>query len=83
MAFPESSKDIVSISEGIARDIRNQYTLACGSTMTTRVRAYRSIAVKAGAPGQGCLSVRTRAGHSVPLALKLPVLETVGHVDHN
>ena len=26
--FPESSKEIASICEGIARDIRNQYTLA-------------------------------------------------------
>jgi len=65
--FPESSSAIVSICEGIARDIRNQYTLTYVPTIPSQDGKYRSIAVKASARGRGHLSVRTRAGYSVPL----------------
>jgi VWFA-related protein len=66
--FPESSSEIASICEGIARDIRNQYTLTYAPKIASQDGKYRSIEVKAGAPGRGRLSVRTRAGYSVPLA---------------
>jgi VWFA-related protein len=64
--FPESSKDIPSICEGIARDIRNQYTLTYVPTIASQDGKYRAIEVKAEAHGRGRLSVRTRAGYSVP-----------------
>ena len=72
--FPESSKDIASICEGIARDIRNQYTLAYVPAITKQDGRYRVIEAKAGAPGRGRLSVRTRAGYSVPLAPSPPAV---------
>jgi Ca-activated chloride channel family protein len=65
--FPESSKEVVSICEGIARDIRNQYTLTYVPTIASQDGRYRAIRVKASAHGRGHLSVRTREGYSVPL----------------
>ena len=65
--FPESSRDITSICEQIARDIRNQYTLTYVPANPSQDGRYRAIAVKARAAGRGHLSVRTRAGYSVPM----------------
>jgi Ca-activated chloride channel family protein len=64
--FPESSKEIVSICEEIARDIRSQYTLTYVPANVSRDGRYRAIEVRASAPGRGRLSVRTRAGYFVP-----------------
>ncbi|MGA2349742.1 MAG: VWA domain-containing protein [Terracidiphilus sp.] len=66
--FPESSKEITPICEGIARDIRNQYTLAYAPTIGAQDNKYRAIEVDASAPGHGRLSVRTRTGYSLPSA---------------
>jgi VWFA-related protein len=73
--FPESSREIPSICEEIARDIRNQYTLAYVPTIAAQDGSYRAIEVKASAPGHGRLSVRTRPGYFVssapsPLAVR-------------
>jgi sortase A len=65
--FPESSRDITSICEGIARDIRNQYTLTYVPTIASQDGSYRAIEVRASAPGRGRLLVRTRTGYSVPV----------------
>jgi Ca-activated chloride channel homolog len=64
--FPESSRDITSICEEIARDIRTQYTLAYVPKIREREGGYRTIEVKASAPGHGRLSVRARTGYLVP-----------------
>jgi len=77
--FPESSKEVVSICEGIARDIRNQYTLAYTPAMANQNGEYRVIDVKASSPSRGHLSVRTRAGYSIPLTPPTPVLEKGAH----
>ncbi len=61
--LPWSVKDVVPICERIARDIRNQYTLAYIPTNRKQDGTYRAIEVKAGAPGRGGLLVRTRAGY--------------------
>jgi VWFA-related protein len=79
--FPESSKDIASICAGIARDIRNQYTLAYVPAISKLDGRYRTVEVKANAPGHERLSVRTRTGYFV---LSAPALsETVGHDSHH
>jgi len=62
--FPESSKDLAAICESIARDIRNLYSLAYVPTINNP--GYRAIQVKASARGHFGLSVRTRAGYTVP-----------------
>jgi VWFA-related protein len=77
--FPESSKEIASICEGIARDIRNQYTLAYVPAIPKPSGGYRMIDVKASAPRRGRLSVRTRTGYFVPSASQSQALRTVGH----
>jgi VWFA-related protein len=64
--FPDSSKDIAGICEEIAHDIRNLYTLAYVPAMTEQGGSYRSIQVKANGAKRGRLSVRTRAGYTVP-----------------
>jgi VWFA-related protein len=66
--LPRSLKDVVPICERIARDIRNQYTIAYVPANGKLDGTYRAIQVKAGAAGRGQLSVRTRAGYRAPLA---------------
>jgi Ca-activated chloride channel family protein len=65
--LPDSLKDVAPICERIARDIRNQYTIAYVPTNRNRDGSYRTIQVKASAPGRGRLSVRTRSGYFAPL----------------
>jgi len=65
--LPESVSDVLPICERIARDIRNQYTIAYVPTNRTQDGAYRVIQVKAAAPGRGRVFVRTRAGYYAPL----------------
>lgn len=65
--FPDSSQDVVPICQQIAQDIRHQYTIAYVPTNTKQDGTYRSIEVKAHAPGHGKLSVRTRTGYYAPL----------------
>jgi VWFA-related protein len=66
--FPGSSKDIAPICDGIAHDIRSQYTLSYIPTNKADDGKYRVIEVRASAAGHGRLSVRTRAGYSSPPA---------------
>jgi Ca-activated chloride channel family protein len=65
--LPESLKEVVPICERIAREIRNQYSIAYVPTNRKQDGAFRAIQVKASAPGRGRLSVRTRAGYYAPL----------------
>jgi Ca-activated chloride channel family protein len=71
--LPQSSKEVVPICERIAHDIRNQYTLAYVPTNRKRDGAYRVIQVKATAPGNRHLSVRTRTGYFAPSAVPAAV----------
>jgi len=66
--LPESLTDITPICERIARDIRNQYTIAYVPTNRKRDGTYRGVQVKASALGHGRLSVRTRTGYYAPAA---------------
>ncbi|MGA8621903.1 MAG: VWA domain-containing protein [Candidatus Sulfotelmatobacter sp.] len=74
--FPESSKDVVSICERIAHDIRTQYTIAYVPTNRKLDGSYRVIEVKANAPGHGRLFVRTRTGYYAPSAVPSPAEQT-------
>lgn len=68
--LPESVSDVVPICERIARDIRNQYTIAYVPTNRKQDGTYRVIQVKVEAPGHGRVFVRTRAGYYAPLKAK-------------
>lgn len=81
--LPASSRDLAPICERIARDIRNQYTLAYVPTNRKRDGAYRVIQVKASGPGRGGLRIRTRTGYFAPLALPLPAAKTSSHDNPN
>jgi len=81
--FPISSKEIALICDGIARDIRNQYTLAYVPKILKQDGGYRIIDVKVSSPGRGHLSARTRAGYFVPLRKQAPEDGTTGHDPHN
>ena len=62
--FPEDANDTEAICTQIARDIRNQYTLAYYPTNTARDGSYRAVQVEVNPPrGTGKLSVRTRSGY--------------------
>ncbi len=65
--FPPTIPDVVPICERIAHDIREQYTLAYSPANRKQDGAYRTILVKAKAPGHGNLTVLTRAGYYAPL----------------
>jgi VWFA-related protein len=80
--FPESSKEISSICKGIARDIRNQYTLAYVPIISSQDGGYRIVDVRASAPAHGRLSVRTRTGYFLPPASS-PQSGTTDHGFHN
>jgi len=67
--LPASLKDVAPICERIARDIRNQYTIAYVPTNRNRDGSYRALQVKATAAGRGRLLVRTRTGYFAPSPL--------------
>jgi VWFA-related protein len=61
--FPRSLDEVNGVAAEIARDIRNQYTIAYRSTKSTSLGGYRVVHVEAGAPKQGKLTVITRHGY--------------------
>ena len=62
--FPEDVNDTEAICNQIARDIRNQYTLAYYPTNSTHDGSFRNLQVEIIPPrGSGKLSVRTRSGY--------------------
>ena len=80
--FPESSKELALICEGISRDIRNQYNLAYVPIISKQNGGYRVIDVKANSPKHGQLSVRTRPGYFVPLIPQPLGPGMAGHDSH-
>ena len=81
--LPESLADVTPICGRIARDIRNQYTIAYVPTNRKRDGTYRAIQVKAGAPGHGHLSVRTRTAYFAPAATPPQAARVIDHENHN
>jgi Ca-activated chloride channel family protein len=65
--LPKSLMEVVPICERIARDIRNQYTLAYVPTNQRQDGLFRSIQVKAHPSSGQRLVVRTRVGYYAPL----------------
>jgi VWFA-related protein len=62
--LPDELSEVTAICEGIAHDIRHQYTIGYEPSDLTHNRAYHSIRVVARAKGRhGALSVRTRTGY--------------------
>jgi VWFA-related protein len=62
--FPENVSDTQSICAQIARDIRNQYTVAYYPTNTAQDGSYRTVQINvAPQSGKGKLQVRTRTGY--------------------
>jgi Ca-activated chloride channel homolog len=63
--FPRVGETVAQVSIGIARDLREQYTLGYAPQNMQRADAFRKIQVKVTAPGHGRLRVRTRHGYSL------------------
>ena len=63
---PETISDVVPLCAQIARDIREQYTIAYTPTNAAQDGAYRAIQVHAKSAGQNHLVVRTRPGYYAP-----------------
>ena len=61
--FPRSLDEVNGIAAEIARDIRNQYTVAYHSSRPSSLGGYRVVHVEAAAPGHGKLTVITRHGY--------------------
>ncbi len=61
--FPASVNEVDKIAAEVARDIRNQYTIGYRPPLDPSTNSYRSIALKATAPGRPNLIVRTRKGY--------------------
>src|SRR6516225_1999218 len=67
--FPKSLGDVEETCVQIARDIRNQYTLAYYPTNTRKDGSFRTVRVDVTAPDNHTkLSVRTRPGYYAPKA---------------
>jgi Ca-activated chloride channel homolog len=65
--FPKSLEDVEPICAQIARDIRNQYTLAYYPTNDKKDGSFRQVRVDAFySPGRTRLTVRTRPGYYAP-----------------
>jgi VWFA-related protein len=65
--FPRSLQDVESVCVQIARDIRNQYTLAYYPSNFRKDGTYRVVRVEATDPSSHHkLDVRTRAGYYAP-----------------
>jgi VWFA-related protein len=66
--FPENVADVHSICEQVAKDIRNQYTLAYYPTNARKDGTYRAVSVEVIPPrGHGKLIARTRNGYYAPI----------------
>ena len=61
--FPANVGEVESISQQIAHDIRNQYTIGYKPSTPKTVGGYRQVKVDAVASGYKKLSVRTRSGY--------------------
>lgn len=61
--LPGQLREVEPICEGIAKDIRHQYTIGYVPVNRARDGAHRAIRVVAREQGHGALSVRTRTGY--------------------
>ena len=61
--FPSSVSEVDSIAAEVARDIRNQYTIAFRPAPNAAEDSYHSIAVNAAGSAMHSLTVRTRKGY--------------------
>jgi len=61
--FPGSLKDVDAVAAEVARDIRNQYTIAYHSTNASNTGSFHSVKVEAHAPDHDKLRVLTRSGY--------------------
>jgi VWFA-related protein len=61
--FPKDLGEVDSISQAVAHDIRNQYTIGYRPSNSRVQGGYRTIKVDARAPGYKHLQVRTRSGY--------------------
>jgi Ca-activated chloride channel homolog len=67
--FPDSLDQVTPICEQVAREIRNQYTIAYYPTNEALDGTFRPVLVKVIPPnGRGKVSVRTRTGYYAPKA---------------
>jgi VWFA-related protein len=74
--LPSSTSEVTSICQRIAKDIRNQYTIAYNPTNTNRDGRYRTVKVTVRAPRHDKLIVRTREGYFAPSAITPPQQES-------
>jgi VWFA-related protein len=66
--FPENVADVHNICEQVAKDIRNQYTLAYYPSNAKKDGTYRAVQVEIIPPrGRGKLTARTRNGYYAPI----------------
>lgn len=74
--FPGEGESVAKVSEEIARDLREQYSLGYAPQNMQRVDAFRKIEVKVTTQGRGSLRVRTRLGYSLASEMKQPTAES-------
>jgi Ca-activated chloride channel homolog len=61
--FPKDLGEVDAISQAVAHDIRNQYTIGYKPVRPQSQGGYRTVKVEARAPGYKHLMVRTRSGY--------------------
>jgi Ca-activated chloride channel family protein len=61
--FPKTLDEVDAVSQAVAHDIRNQYTIGYKPSNTQAAGGYRSVRVAAQSKGYKNLQVRTRSGY--------------------
>jgi Ca-activated chloride channel homolog len=61
--FPKDLSEVDAITQEVAHDIRNQYTIGYRPNRPQNQGGYRSIKVEAKSKGYNKLQVRTRTGY--------------------
>lgn len=61
--FPKELNEVEAVAAKVAHDIRNQYLITYTPSNAAADGGYRSVSVKASAPGRSKLLVRTRTGY--------------------
>ncbi|MGE0405593.1 MAG: VWA domain-containing protein [Candidatus Korobacteraceae bacterium] len=61
--FPKDVEEVDTITQQVARDIRNQYVIGYRPSTPRSAGGYRSVKVEAKAPNRKKLEVRTRTGY--------------------
>lgn len=78
--FPRSNRDMDTIAQQVARDIRDQYMIGYHSTRSPELGGYRTVRVEGSSRRYGNLIVRTRKGYYPSQVRQMHAVETAQQI---